>query len=106
MAQHIIQLGGEPRALKFTTYSICELEESLGESVLEEKFFMNPSFRKIVALLWAGMLYRNPKLTTKMVATWLDEVTREEVFEMFSEGIKAFMANQGIESTEEQEKNE
>lgn len=86
MGKVLIELEGEQRELKFNTTAIMEAEEVLGVSSREPDFITDLSLRKMVTLLWAGLLHKQPRLRRAAVAKWFDNAD-EDFFESVIQSI-------------------
>lgn len=72
------EAGGKSYTLRFSTFALVKLEESLGKSLVE---IMNEISRldtmrlkTVVALLWAGLQKHHPGTTEEDAANLIDDV--------------------------------
>ena len=68
-----IELGASEYNVKYDINALCSLEQELGNKSLQEIFSSDSlNFSWIRSVLWAGMLYSDPKITPKKVGRMLD----------------------------------
>jgi len=70
----MIELGGEPRELKYTWKSLKRLyrEHAINVFSTEQGLDIFSSPDAISALLWAGLIHVDPKLKVDQVDDWLE----------------------------------
>jgi hypothetical protein len=86
--------------LRFTTNALCELEEKLGESVMQVASRMqnveNIRVATMRAMFWAGLLDQNPEMTEAEASRIMDDIGLFRAFELCGEAFgKAFPASTG-----------
>lgn len=68
-----IELGASEYNVKYDINALCSLEQELGNKSLQEIFSQESlNFSWIRSVLWAGLLYSDPKITPKKVGRMLD----------------------------------
>lgn len=65
-----IDLGGQPRTIRYDGNALFEIEERLGRPIAELADII-VSAKTIRTLLWAGLLHEDPKLTEHSVGSWI-----------------------------------
>jgi len=71
----IVLKDGKTRQLRYEWESLCRLKREHGFSAFDvgkEQLFGSVDPVKITALLWAGLIYENPKLTIDEVESLVD----------------------------------
>lgn len=89
----VIELD-RPRTVKFDVNAIAELEDALGKPIsqLNET---NVGIREIRAMVWAGLLHENPKLTLREVGEMIPPDRLKEIADKIT---KAFQSAFGIKN--------
>src|SRR5690606_28276148 len=68
-----VDLGGRERQLRFDFNAVADLEEHFGKGIASVMSEEQVGFRTIRAMYWAGMKWRNPRLTVEKAGEWLQE---------------------------------
>lgn len=71
-----VLIDGQPKIFRFNLNALAELEGILGESLMQikpEQF----GFKQQRAMVWAGLLHAEPKLTLGQVGELLDPVLED-----------------------------
>jgi|SRR5690554_3622634 len=68
-----VDLGGRERQLRFDFNAVADLEEHFGKGIASVMSEEQVGFRTIRAMYWAGLKWRNPRLTVEKVGEWLQE---------------------------------
>lgn len=99
-----LEAGGKVYSLRFTTNSICELEDSLGKPIMQIVSDMQgesgASMKMIRSLVWAALLDGHPDMGPKEAGALIDEAGMETVTEKIGLTIQRFFPDQeGQESS-------
>jgi hypothetical protein len=82
----VIKYSGEEYKLKYTTNSLCELEDEVNLTVPEIMAYFSGEaklgFKMLRAVLWAGLLehHATDSVTVQMAGKMLDEITHPIVY--------------------------
>lgn len=82
-----IKLDGVERELKFTLNAMAELEELYGDPQLAFTKLDEGSFTAIRAVLWAGLLWKEPDLTLTQVGNMLSLNDMQDMMEELGEAL-------------------
>jgi hypothetical protein len=83
----VIKYSGEDYKLKYTTNSLCELEDETGMTVPEIMAYFSGEaklgLKMLRAVLWAGLLehHATDSVTVQMAGKMIDELTSNVVLE-------------------------
>jgi len=84
-----VQLGGKARRLRYTTLALMLLEEEVGQTYVEVLTASDTgSIKAIVALVWAGLLHAEPKITRQEVAEMVDLQKIREIAEAIGQATR------------------
>lgn len=76
-----VRIGGKERVLKLGTLAMSEIEAETKCNFFKNggaEFFNDLQLRKIVTLVWAGLLHQDPDLQRSVAAGWIDEILEKE----------------------------
>jgi len=93
-----LEAGGKVYSLRFTTNSICELEDSLGKPIMQIVNDMQSesgaSMKLIRSLVWAALLDGHPGIGTKEAGALIDDAGMETITEKILLAIQRFFPDQ------------
>lgn len=99
-----VELGGKERQLRFDFNAVADLEDHFGKGIASVMSEEQVGFRTIRALYWAGLKWRNHRLTVEKVGEWLqDELEAGSSFESLLNPIIEAMKAGGLLGTTEEE---
>ncbi len=88
-----LEAGEKVYSLRFTTNSICELEDHFGGKGISQivvEMQGQPSMKLVRAMIWGALIDGHPNLTMKEAGTILDEVGIETITEKLGEALKRY----------------
>lgn len=89
-----LETDGKVYSLRFTTNSICELEEHFGQPiakiVTELQDESNASMKMVRAVVWGALLSEQPDITLKDAGNLLDEVGVDALTEKLGLALQRF----------------
>lgn len=85
-----VEINGEMHELEYTVNSVCDLEETTGKELAD--FLMMGGYKAVRALLWCGLIEKNPKMTMKtageLMQAYITEHSLEALIAKVGEAIK------------------
>lgn len=98
-----VEIGGENRQLKFDFNAVADLEDFFGKGIGSIMSEEQVGFRTIRAMYWAGLKWRNRKLTVNQVGHWLqDEIENGTDFEELFQPVIEAMQAAGLLGTDDE----
>jgi hypothetical protein len=79
------------RHLKFDLNAFAELEEIYGDFQVAMNAMQNRSIKAIRAMLWAGLIHEDEKLTIKQVGSMIDMTNINKIVSAISKAISEAM---------------
>lgn len=89
-----VELGGEVRRLKYDLNALAELEDALGYPVTQLRDD-RIGVRELRALVWAGLLHEEPKLTLKAAGSMIELDRIEEITKAVTEALERAFGQKG-----------
>lgn len=93
----ITLLDGVERELKFTLNALAELEDEFGSvDAAFEKLEKQNSMKALRAVLWAGLLWKEPEITEKQVGDLIDLSLMQDIAQSLNDAFEADMPQDNI----------
>ncbi|MDX1170246.1 hypothetical protein GOL87_25290 [Sinorhizobium medicae] len=94
-----LEAGDKIYSLRFSTNSICELEEHFGKPIMQVVKEMEDqskvSMGMVRSIVWAALLEHDENMTHKEAGRILDEAGREVIMEKIGLALQRFFPDEG-----------
>ena len=88
---------GVERTIKFTLNALAELEDKFGSvQAAFDKLEKENSMKALRAVLWAGLLWKEPDLTEKQVGDLIDLSLMQDIAQSLNDAFEADMPQDNI----------